>query len=80
VTLSSGELPTGLRHGGCHSLPPALGEAAAQDSYQFRLSIDIELFGGVKGIGKCVLFIHGNLLPNQPTSSPARRKAVMRWR
>ena len=42
-------------------LPPALGEAAAQESYELRLSVDIELFGGVKGIGKCVLLIHGNL-------------------
>jgi len=72
LALSSGELAAGLRHGGRHPLPPALREAAAQDRHQFRLSIDVELFGGVKDIGKCVLLIHGNLLPCQSTSLPAR--------
>jgi hypothetical protein len=62
LALSRGELPAGLRHGGGHTLPAALGETTAQDSYQFRLRIDIELFGGVEDIGKGTLLIHGFLL------------------
>jgi hypothetical protein len=35
---------------------------------------DIELFGGIKHIGKCAVLAHDNLLSSQPTSSPIYAK------
>jgi hypothetical protein len=66
LALPCSKLPAGLRDCGCHALPPALGKAPAQDGYQFRLSIDIELLGGVKDIGECALLSHGNYLSVRP--------------
>jgi hypothetical protein len=61
LALSSGELSARFCHGGCHTLPPALGETTAQDSDQFGLRVRIQLFGGGKGVGKCVWLTHRNL-------------------
>jgi hypothetical protein len=41
---------------------PALSQPPSQDRYQFRLSVVVESFGSLQGIGKAHLLTHGDLL------------------
>ena len=48
----------GLCHRGGNALPAPFREPSVQDGDQFRLTLDIQLFGEIECFGKCCWLTH----------------------